>query len=274
MSLYIVATPIGNLGDITFRAVEALKSVDLIVCEDTRVSKKLLNHYDITTLLATYHEHNAAQVRPKLLAQLQAGESIALISDAGTPLISDPGYKLVQEAQEAGINIVPIPGANAAITALCASGLPTDQFTFAGFLPSKQQARKKALQALAPIPGTLVFYESAKRVLDTLAAIQTVLDEREVVIARELTKQFEEIARGPIADIIAEFSARESIKGEIVLLVGPASAPAYGADAMDALLREALKTMSTKEAAKHVAEQTGASKSDLYQRALEWKNES
>lgn len=267
-SLYIVATPIGNLKDITLRALDILQHVDVIACEDTRVSRKLLRHYAIETRLVSYHEHNAAQARPKLLQQLADGVSIALISDAGTPLICDPGFKLVLEAQEAGVAVIPIPGANAAISALSACGLPTDRFAFAGFLPTKAAARATMLSSLASFDGTLVFYESAKRLLTSLSAIQATLGEREVVVARELTKQHEEIVRAPIQSLIDHLSARDSIKGEVVLVIGPPAARMVSDEALDALIQFALGSMSTKEAAAWVAEQTGLSKSDCYQRIL------
>ncbi len=243
----------------------------MIACEDTRTSGKLMAHYDIKTPLISYHEHNGEQMRPKLLARLAAGQSVALISDAGTPLISDPGYKLVRAAQEAGHGVVPLPGACAATVALSASGLPTDHFTFVGFLPPKQNARWALLQSVKGFSGTLVVYESPKRIVKTLQEIQEILGACEVVLARELTKHFEEIIRAPIAELIQQLEARASIKGEIVLLIGAASAEVFDDAALDEMLMAALKGQGTKQAAAEVAAQTGLSKSDLYARALELK---
>ncbi len=271
--LQLVATPIGNLQDITLRAIEALKSADAIACEDTRTSGVLLRHYEVTTPLVAYHEHNAEKMRPKLLARLTGGETIALISDAGTPLISDPGYKLVREAQAVGVRIEPIPGACAAITGLCASGLPTHRFAFLGFLPTKASTRTALLNSVSNFPGTLICYESPKRTIATLREIASALGEREVALARELTKRFEELLRLPIAELIAALEARESLKGEVVLLIGEAETSLPEGEALDALLRDTLKTHGTKEAARLIAAQTGASKSELYSRALELKDE-
>lgn len=270
-ALYVVATPIGHLKDISLRALEILQGADVIACEDTRVSRKLLAHYAIATPALSYHEHNAAQMRPKLLARLQAGEEVALISDAGTPLISDPGYKLVAEARAAGLPVVPVPGACAAIAALSACGLPTDCFAFAGFLPAKAGARTARLRELAAFPGSLVFYESARRALATLRELREALGEREAAMARELTKQHEEILRAPLGELIGELEARNSLKGELVLLLGPPAATQATEEETDRLLQAALQTMSTKEAAKHVAAASGLPVSQLYQRALELK---
>lgn len=271
--LYLVPTPIGHLGDMTLRAIDLLKKVDVIACEDTRVSRKLLNHYEIETKLITYHEHNAKTMRPKLLEQLKEGAAIALISDAGTPLISDPGYKLVLEAQQLAIRVTPLAGATAITTALCASGLPSDAFAFIGFLPNKEQARQAHLKRYASFEGTLIAYESPKRVLLALASIALVMgEEREVVMARELTKQFEEIIRLPVAALLSELTKRESIKGEIVLLIAPPKPKQFDALTVDALLKEALAQGSTKAAAKAVAQQTGLSVSQLYERALALKS--
>lgn len=268
--LYIVATPIGNLGDMTFRAVETLKSVSLVACEDTRVTATLLYHFGIHTPTISYNDHNGSKQRPKLMEALTRGESIALVSDAGTPLISDPGYKLVTDVRAEGFAVCPIPGASSVITALCAAGLPTDQFHFAGFLPPKVGARKQMLAALAPIAGSLVFFESAKRIHATLVDLYAGLGNRDAVIARELTKRFEEFRRGTLQELIASYDGAE-VKGEIVIVVGPGQAVVWEQQDVDALLLEAMRTHSTKEAAAGVAQTTGLSRSDLYQRALQLK---
>lgn len=270
--LYIVATPIGNLRDITLRALEVLAGADLILCEDTRTSARLLQAHAVTTPTLAYHEHNAARQRPRVLRQLMEGQTVALISDAGTPLISDPGYKLVQEAREAGIAVVPIPGACAAITALCAAGLATDQFHFAGFLPPKSKARQEKLAALSGVPGTLVFYESPKRLAAALADMAATLGVREAVIARELTKKFEEFRRGALAELADYYASADTPKGEIVVLVGPsAQAREYTEDEIERMLRAALAQGSVKEAAAEVAALTGLARRELYRRALELK---
>ena len=268
-ALLIVPTPIGNLKDITLRALEALKTADVIACEDTRTSGKLMAHYDIHTPLISYHEHNGEKMRPKLIARLAQGQQVALISDAGTPLISDPGYKLVRAVQEAGFRVVPLPGACAAITALSGGGLPTDRFAFLGFLPTKTSARIALLEAVKAFDGTLVLYESPRRLLQTLQTLSECLGpHREVVLAREMTKHFEELLRLPLHALQAQLSQRESIKGEVVLLIGAGEMTAPDAQQVDAMLREALRESSTKQAAALIAQQTGLSKSELYSRAL------
>ena len=228
-ALYLVATPIGNLSDITIRALQTLAGADLIACEDTRVSHILLDHYGIRTPLLTYHEHNAAKQRPKLLAALAQGKSVALISDAGTPLISDPGYRLVDDVVAAGFDIVPVPGASALLTAIVASGLATDTFVFAGFLPTKSGARRRRVEALAGIAASLVFYESPRRLPAALKDLCDVLgDERPSVVGRELTKKFETFKRGSLKTL-SEYYEDQKIKGEIAIVVGP---PAPGNDAV------------------------------------------
>jgi len=269
-ALYIVATPIGNLGDMTYRAVETLKTVSRIACEDTRVSATLLRHYDIRTPTFSYHEHNAAKERPRLLAALAGGESVALISDAGTPLISDPGYKLVEEAREQNIPVIPVPGASSITAAISAAGLPTDRFYFAGFLPSKAQARIKAIAALAPVSGTLILLESANRLADSLAALAEGLPDRQAVVAREITKRFEEFRRGSLQELATYYKTHEA-RGEIVLLISAGEERALDDEALDAMLRDCLATLSVREAASEVAKMTGVSRSKLYQRALELK---
>ncbi len=272
--LYIVATPIGNLSDISLRALEVLKSVDRIYCEDTRHSRKLLERHGISTPLTAYHEHNAEKVRPALLGKIEAGERVALISDAGTPLISDPGYKLVSEARQLDIRVTPISGACAAITALSAAGLPSDKFFFVGFLPPKEKARQKALTDLINIPATLIFYESPKRVGKMLTDAELTLGgTREAVVARELTKQFEEFRHGTVGELATYYRAQETVKGEIVVMIGAANAPPETSeDDLKSLLLKAMETLPTKQAANQIAEQTGASKRDCYQLALGLKN--
>ena len=269
--LYIVATPLGNSRDITLRALDILSDVSVIYCEDTRTSGKLMTMHNIATSRRAYHEHNAAEMRPKILRQLEEGQAIALISDAGTPLISDPGMPLVRAVRDAGFEVFAVPGASAPIAALSIAGLATDQFTFFGFLPPKQAARQKALEKLRPYAGTLVFFESAKRVAETLADVAQVLGEREVVVAREITKKFEQVLSGTAADLAAQFEA-EPPRGELVFLVGPAAhVPVDEATLnahLDASLQTALQTMSLRDAVKHVTEQSGQKRKIVYERAL------
>ena len=275
--LYVTATPIGNLGDITLRALEVLKGADAILCEDTRITSRLLNRYDIKKPLIAYHEHNADKVRPGIIQRLENKEILALVSDAGSPLISDPGYKLVRAAQDKKIPVYPIPGPAAPIAALMAAGLPTDKFYFAGFLPSKQGARLKALEALKNLPATLVFFESPRRVVKTLGAMVEVFGPgREAALCREMTKIYEEVIRLPLGDLLKNLETRASIKGEIVLLVGPADGNDAQMDAgkIDQALKVALKTMSIKEAAAVIATLTGKPRKELYTRALELKRKS
>ncbi len=267
--LHVVATPIGNLGDITLRALATLAGADLIACEDTRVTHKLLDRYAITTPLTPYHDHNAAAARPKLLRRLADGASIALVSDAGTPLISDPGFKLVRAAQEAGHAVTALPGASATLAALSVAGLPTDQFLFAGFLPPKQAARRARIAELARVPATLVFFETGPRVAATLADLATGLGAREAALCRELTKLHEEVRRGDLAALAQDYAAGAEVRGEIVLVVAaPAATEQPNADETDALLRQALGRVSLKDAVAEVAEATGLPRRELYQRAL------
>ncbi len=265
--LHIVATPIGNLGDITLRALATLAGADLIACEDTRVTRKLLERYGIVTPLTPYHDHNAAAARPKLLQRLGDGAAIGLVSDAGTPLISDPGFKLVRAAQEAGHNVTALPGASALLTALTVAGLPTDQFLFAGFLPPKQAARRTRIAELARMPATLVFYETGPRIAATLADLAAGLGRREASICRELTKLHEDIKRGELADL-AHSLATVELRGEIVLVVAPPQPEQPDAQDADALLRQALTRVSVKDAVGEVADATGLPRRDVYQRAL------
>ncbi len=270
-TLYIIATPIGNLGDITYRAVDTLRNVDVIACEDTRVSGKLLQHYGIPTPTISYNDHNAPARRPELLARLERGEQIALISDAGTPLISDPGYKLVSTVREAGYNVLALPGASSVLTALCIAGLPTDQFTFAGFLPNKDKARRDAIAELAALTGTLVLLESPRRLKDSLPALAEGLGNRQAAIARELTKLHEECHTDSLIALAEHYREAPAPKGEVVLVIGPPAAKAFGAEEIDALLQSALQTHTVKDASALVAKQTGVARKTLYARAQELK---
>jgi 16S rRNA (cytidine1402-2'-O)-methyltransferase len=269
--LHVVATPIGNLADISLRALATLAAADVVIAEDTRVTKTLLAHYGIATPLVAYHEHNAGVMRPHLLARLANGDALALVSDAGTPLISDPGFKLVAEALDAGIPVTSVPGASAVLAALVVAGLPTDRFFFEGFLANKTVARRQRIAELANVPGTLVFFESPHRVAETLADLAAVLGPRSAAMARELTKHFETVRRGLLPDLACALASEPAPKGEIVLLVGPPSrdAPAASAEVLDAKIGKALETLSVKEAATVVAAETGQPRRLLYARAIE-----
>ena len=275
-ALYLVATPIGNLGDISSRALEVLQSVNAIAAEDTRHSRHLLQHFAINTRLLAYHEHNEQQQTPVLLEMLAAGESIALVSDAGTPLVSDPGYRLVSAALEHGIRVIPIPGPCAAIAALSASGLPTDRFVFEGFLPAKQGARVRQLESLKAEQRTLVFYESCHRIVSSLKDMVSVFGSgRQAVLARELTKTFETISKqslGELADWVEQDNNQQ--KGEIVLLVEGAEKSTEDNEALLAKLLPALvKEMPVKQAAKIASQVTGVNKNELYKQALKLKEQ-
>ena len=269
-TLYLVSTPIGNLGDMTHRAVEVLSSAALIIAEDTRHSRRLLDHYKISTPLKSYHEHNEAQETPKLVARLRAGDSIALISDAGTPLISDPGYKLVRAAHEAGVNVTALPGASAVLAALAASGLPTDRFFFEGFLPPKESGRRARIAELKRIPGTLVLFETGPRIATALADLASGLGARDAAICRELTKLHEEIRRGDLATLADAYAAGAESRGEFVVVIAPVDDGASEVNAVDidALLRPALARLSVKEAVAEIAAVTGEPRREVYQRAL------
>ena len=266
--LYVVATPIGNLGDITYRAVDVLKSVDVILCEDTRVSAKLLSHYDISAKTMAYHDHNAPRVRPKILEMLENGAAIALISDAGTPLISDPGFKLVREISDRNIQVFSLPGPSSPIAALSVAGLPSDRFLFVGFLPAKTHARKEILTEVSTINATLVFLETGPRLVAMLKDALEVLGLREAVVAREMTKLYEEIKRNPLDKLIEHFSAVTRVRGEIVVLIEPPQTKTYEPEEIDALIEQGLKSLSIKETAAQVAGITGTTKRILYNRAL------
>ena len=268
--LYVVATPIGNLRDITLRALDVLAGADLVLAEDTRVGGKLLSAFGLSNRLERYDEHAAERARPKAMATLAEGGRVALISDAGTPLVSDPGFRLVREATEAGHRVYPIPGASALLAGLSAAGLPTDRFLFAGFPPPKSAARRTFLEELAGIRATLVFFEGGSRLADSLADMAAVLGEREAVVCRELTKLYETIVRGPLGRLAAD-PQFEAPKGEIVVLVGPGrETEATAADA-DAALAEALSRLKPADAAAEVAKALGLPRRDLYRRAMELK---
>jgi len=266
--LYLVATPIGNLSDITLRALAVLAGADVIACEDTRVTRKLTERYGIATPLTPYHEHNAAQARPKLLARLAENQAIALVSDAGTPLISDPGYKLVQEATEAGHHVTAVPGPSAVLAAMSVAALPTDRFFFEGFLPPKQGARQKRLATLANIPATLVLFEGGSRIVAMLADLATVLGPRAAAVCRELTKLHEEVRRGDLTTLARHYAEGGETRGEFVVVIAPPEAGAASADDLDDLLRAALARISVKEAVAEVATATGRPRREVYQRAL------
>jgi 16S rRNA (cytidine1402-2'-O)-methyltransferase len=271
--LYVVATPIGNLEDMTYRAVRVLREADAIACEDTRQTRKLLDHYGIEKPTVSYHEHNEAERATELAARLAAGEVIALVSDAGMPLVSDPGYRLVRAAIEFGVRVEAVPGPSAVLTALAASGLPTDSFRFGGFLPSKPGQRAKALEALANEHATLIFYEAPHRILEALEAVEQVLGERPVVVARELTKIHEEYLRGTAAEVRAQLAARDAVRGEMTLLIGKATAPA----ADDTPVEEAVERLidsgtARMDAIKQVARQRGLAKREVYDRVVREKS--
>jgi 16S rRNA (cytidine1402-2'-O)-methyltransferase len=265
--LYIVATPIGNAGDITVRALELLRLADLVASEDTRVTAKLFARYGITTRLASYHDHNAERVRPGLLARLAAGEVVALVSDAGTPLISDPGFKLVRAALAAGLPVTTLPGASAVLAALVLSGLPSDRFLFAGFLDARAERRRRTLGELATVPATLVFFEAARRLAETLADMHARLGDRAAAVGRELTKRFEEMRRGSLSALAAHYRDAGPPKGEVVVIVGPARDDAAPVS-LDALLSDALAHQSLRDAADAVAKATGRPRREVYARAL------
>ena len=267
--LYVVATPIGNLGDITLRALETLAGVDLILAEDTRHSHRLLDHYGITTPSSAYHEHNAERARPEALARLAEGQALALISDAGTPLISDPGYKLVVEAAQRGVKVYPIPGASALLAALVAAGMPTDRFFFEGFLPAKSEARRARLNALAAVEATLVFYEAPQRIGACLADLAAELGGRPASVARELTKLHETVRSGTLDELSAYYAETE-VKGEIVVVVGPPPArEAVDEATLRGELEALLGTHTVKDAAAILAARHSLPRRDLYALALE-----
>lgn len=273
--LHVVATPIGNLGDITIRALNVLAAADFILCEDTRITSRLLERYGIRNTMKPYHEHNAEKVRPAIIAALQEGRSFALVSDAGMPLVSDPGYRLVQSCIADGLNVTGIPGASATLTALALSGLPTDCFTFIGFLPQKSKARIDLLLRFKKLPSTLIAFESPHRILDALADVTTALGDRPVAMARELTKLHEEVLRGTAEEVREILSARESVKGEIVLVIGPPQndVEVIAEDDIEQAITEALRDNAASKAANIVAKNFNLKKEDIYARILKRKGE-
>jgi len=274
--LYIVATPIGNLGDITLRALETLRAVDAIACEDTRETGKLASVYGISVPRLPYHDHNAAEMRPKIVERLRQGQRVALVSDAGMPLISDPGYKLVVACREAGVPVTCVPGASASLAGLVLSGLPADRFFFGGFLPPKSAARRSALMDLRTIPATLVFYETAPRLTESLADMAAVLGDRPAAVARELTKKFEEVRTGTLENLGVHYAEAGEPRGEIVVIVGQGDGTAalWDENRIDTRLAEVLRgqNLRVKEAAALVAAESGWRKSDVYTRALAVKD--
>ena len=268
--LYVVATPIGNLGDITLRALSTLAAAETVLCEDTRTSGTLMARFAIKARLSPYHEHNAKEVRPQILERLKQGATIALISDAGMPLVSDPGYRLVKEAVEMGIPVTACPGPSAVLTGLALSGLPTDRFLFGGFVPQKQGERKRLFEEFAKLRATLIFFESPHRIVDTLHDIAEAFPTRAVAVTRELTKLHEEVLRGTAADVAAELQSRPAVKGEITLLIGPPEEEegAISEADLDAAVAEALATMPASKAASEIARRFNLNRADIYQRIL------
>ena len=268
--LYVVATPIGNIQDITLRALDILARVDVIACEDTRVSAKLLQRHGIEAPLLPYHEHNAERMRPVLLGRVAQGQAVALISDAGTPLVSDPGFKLVRQAISEGLRIQMLPGASAPLAALVLSGLPSDRFLFAGFLDSKTVARRRDLAELSTVRATLIFFESAQRLAASLGDMAAELGDRPAAVARELTKLYEEVRHGTLSELARHYEAAGPPKGEIVVVIGPPlPAVAASAEDLDASLKAALARLSLRDAASEVAEALGLKRREVYARALE-----
>ena len=275
-TLYIVATPIGNLEDMTFRAVRILREADLIAAEDTRHSRKLLSHFGISRPLTSYFDHNAQLKGEAILHRLRGGENVALITDAGTPCISDPGYQLVRDAVAEGIVVVPVPGASAAVTALSASGLPTDAFLFAGFLPNRQGKRRERLAELGGRREVIIFYESPNRLAASLVDMRELLGERHVVIARELTKVYEEFLRGALTDVLATVQGREQVRGEVVILVAPpAEDTALQPVDSEELLRRYLRQdgLSLKDAVARASAESGRPRREVYAEALRLKED-
>ena len=270
--LYVLATPIGNARDISLRALDVLKGCDVIAAEDTRVTSKLLAIHGISKPLIAYNDHNAPEMRPRILARLANGEAVVLVSDAGTPLVSDPGYKLVRAVAGAGANVVAIPGPSAVLAGLTLSGLPSDRFLFAGFLPSRQGERNAALEDLKTVRATLIFFESAQRLSESLAAMALVLGDRPAAMTRELTKMHEEVRRGTLSELAAHYDKAGAPKGEVTLLVGPPGEAVTDNTKIDAALTAALAFMPVKAAANMIADLTDGSRKTLYARALELKD--
>jgi 16S rRNA (cytidine1402-2'-O)-methyltransferase len=266
--LHLVATPIGNLGDVTLRALETLAAADLVACEDTRVTSRLLERYGIRTTLTPYHDHNAAAARPRILARIRDGGAVALVSDAGTPLVSDPGYRLVRAAQDEGFAVTAVPGPSAVLAALAVAGLPTDRFFFEGFLPPKDAARRARIAELARIPATLVLFETGPRLADALAALADGLGDRPAAVCRELTKLHEEVRRDTLVALARAYAAGGETRGEFVLVVAPPETRVPSAEEIDELLRQALRTQTVKDAVGAVAAATGEPRAQVYRRAL------
>jgi len=271
--LYVTATPIGNARDITLRALDVLRNVDLIVAEDTRVTAKLLSIHAIQKPLSAYNDHNAARERPRILARLRAGARIALVSDAGTPLVSDPGFKLVRDAVGEGLNVHAIPGPSAALAGLIVAGLPTDRFLFAGFLSSRQGERKKMLEELKNTPATLVFFESAKRLGESLSDMSAAFGTRRAAVARELTKLHEDVRRGDLRDLVASYEKGETPKGEVTIVVAGAKEGEVDLSSLDSLLRSALEFMPLRAAVDLIAAASKISRKVAYERALALKSD-
>lgn len=271
--LYLVATPIGNLGDITVRAMDVLRHADLVLCEDTRVSGKLMKAYDIQAKLQAYHDHNEGRDHSYILGLLEGGNVVALISDAGMPMISDPGYKLVQACYDAGVYVTSVPGANAPLSALQLSGLPSHAFSFIGFLPHKSKARRDVLDMWKDAPGSLIAFEASSRLLASLRDILDVLGARDVAVVREITKMYEQVRRGAVSDLILFYDENGAPKGEIVLVIAPNEAKIYCQEEIDTMIRNALKITKSKQAAKDVAKITGRKASDIYDRILALSSE-
>jgi 16S rRNA (cytidine1402-2'-O)-methyltransferase len=271
--LYVLATPIGNARDISLRALDTLRGCDLIAAEDTRVTSKLLSIHGVSKPLMAYNDHNAARERPKILARLERGEAVVLVSDAGTPLVSDPGYKLVREVIAIGAPVIALPGPSAVLAGLTLAGLPSDRFLFAGFLPNRQGERKSVLEELKSVQATLIFFESAQRLSESLAAMAEVLGDRPAVMARELTKLHEEVRRGLLSQLAAHYEKAGPPKGEVTLLVGPPPEAVADMGKIDAALKAALPFMPVKAAAEMIAGLTDGSRKEIYARALELKDE-
>lgn len=266
--LYIVATPIGNLGDLSPRATDILRAADVIACEDTRVTRKLLKRYGVDTPMVPYHDHSSPAARAGLIERLESGKTVALVSDAGTPLISDPGYRLVRDAVDAGLYVTAAPGPSSPMAALVLSGLPTDRFLFAGYLPPKDKARRDTLAEVASVRATLVFLESPKRLASSVAAMADVLGNRAAAVAREMTKLHEEVRRGRLSDLAEIYAGMPAPKGEAVVVIAPPDDAADTPVDLDALLAQALAGMSVRDAAATVAAATGIARKEVYSRAL------
>lgn len=271
--LYLVATPIGNLRDITMRALDVLKSVDIILCEDTRVTRKLLSAYNISSRVQIYNDHSGDEKRLEFIDMIKDDKAVALVSDAGMPMVSDPGYKFARDCQDEGLYVTTIPGANAPLSALQLSGMPSDKFCFLGFMPNKSKARQKLLSEWMDIKATLIAFETAPRLIASLEDIKTIMGGRDVAVVREITKLYEESRRGSIGDLIEHYREHGAPKGEIVLVISPPEDKVISDDDIRSMLRDALKTMKVKNAAASVAEQTGRKKSDLYDMALKINKE-